>query len=199
MRCFSFSKKEKSDGFHRRKAPQGVAKGDERARGCLCHEQSLSQPATFRRRRIAFLRISQARFQKCLLWAVAPRCKRPFRSFPPCYSVVLDRKSTRVPPRRPRATPPAHSRRLKRMLFSFLEKEKQRKRKIFFCTRPVRASVVYDSRFTQIRAKAGSPSDIRRCIPIPDVQATTLAARLFRSAFGAKRLCGIGSKCMVTD
>ena len=38
-----------------------------------------------RRRRIAFLRISQARFQKCLLWAVAPRCKRPFRSFPPCY------------------------------------------------------------------------------------------------------------------
>ena len=52
---------------------------------CLRLEQSLSRSATFRRRRIAFLRISQARFQKCLLWAVAPRCKRPFRSFPPCY------------------------------------------------------------------------------------------------------------------
>ena len=54
----------------------------------------------------------------------------------------------------------------------------------------MRASVVYDSRFTQIRAKVSSPSDIRRCIPISDVQATTLAARLFQSAFGAKRLCG---------
>ena len=84
------------------------------------------------------------------------------------------------------------------MLFSFLEKEKQRKRKIPFSARPMRASVVCDSRFTQIRAKAGSPSDIRRCIPIPDVQATTLAARLFQSAFGAKRLCGIRSKCMLT-
>jgi hypothetical protein len=54
----------------------------------------------------------------------------------------------------------------------------------------MRASVVCDSRFTQIRAKAGSPSDFRRCIPISDVQATALAARLFQSAFGAKGLCG---------
>jgi len=65
-----------------------------------------------------------------------------------------------------------------------------RKRKIPLSTRPMRASVVFDSRFTQIRAKVCSPSDIRRCIPIPDVQATALAARLFWSAFGAKRLCG---------
>jgi hypothetical protein len=33
--AFSFSKKEKSIRFHRREAPQGVAKGDERARGCF--------------------------------------------------------------------------------------------------------------------------------------------------------------------
>ena len=65
-----------------------------------------------------------------------------------------------------------------------------RKRKIFLSTRPMRASVVCDSRFTQIRAKVCSPSDIRRCIPIPEAKATTLAARLFRSAFGAKRLRG---------
>ena len=98
-----------------------------------------------------------------------------------------------------RATPPAHSRRLKRMLFSFLEKEKQHKRKIFLSTRPMRASVVCDSRFTQIRAKVCSPSDIGRCIPIPDVQATTLAARLFRSAFGAKGPCGSGGWRMLTE
>ena len=54
----------------------------------------------------------------------------------------------------------------------------------------MRASVVCDSRFTQIRAKVCSPSDIRRCIPIPDAKATSFVARLFRSAFGAKRLCG---------
>jgi len=90
-------------------------------------------------------------------------------------------------------------RRLKPSLFSFLEKEKQRKRKIFLSARPMRASVVYDSRFTQIRAKAGSPSDIRRCIPIPDVQATTLAARLFQSAFGAKRLCGDVDRSTLTE
>ena len=56
----------------------------------------------------------------------------------------------------------------------------------------MRASVVYDSRFTQIRAKVCSPSDIRRCIPIPDAKATALAARLFQSAFGAKGLCESG-------
>ena len=54
----------------------------------------------------------------------------------------------------------------------------------------MRASVVCDSRFTQIRAKVCSPSDIRRCIPIYEVKATSFAARLFQSAFGAKRLCG---------
>ena len=63
----------------------------------------------------------------------------------------------------------------------------------------MRASVVCDSRFTQIRAKAGSPSDIRRCIPIPDVQATALAARLFQSAFGAKRLCGSVDRSTLTE
>ena len=60
--------------------------GDTLRRFAPMKKQSLSLlPTAIRRRRIAFLCISQARFQKCLLWAVAPRCKRPFRSFPPCY------------------------------------------------------------------------------------------------------------------
>ena len=44
--AFSFSKKEKSDGFNRREAPRGVAKGDEKGgEACLRHEQSLRQLA----------------------------------------------------------------------------------------------------------------------------------------------------------